>query len=48
MEIKQLRHFLAVVQTGSFSKAAVLLGVTQPMLSRQIRCLEQEMGIHLV
>ncbi len=48
MEIKQLRHFLAVVQTGSFSKAAVLLGVTQPMLSRQIRCLEQEMGIDLV
>ncbi|HET6607784.1 MAG TPA: LysR family transcriptional regulator [Rhodopila sp.] len=48
MEIKQLRHFLAVAQTGSFSKAAILLGVAQPMLSRQIRCLEQEMGIDLV
>jgi LysR family nitrogen assimilation transcriptional regulator len=48
MEIKQLRHFLAVAQTGSFSKAAVLLGVAQPMLSRQIRCLEEEMGIDLV
>lgn len=48
MEIKQLRHFLAVAQTGSFSKAAIVLGVAQPMLSRQIRCLEQEMGIDLV
>lgn len=48
MEIKQLRHFLAVAQTGSFSKAAIVLGVAQPMLSRHIRCLEQEMGIDLV
>lgn len=48
MEIKQLRLFLAVAQTGSFSKAAIQLGAAQPMLSRQIRCLEQEMGIDLV
>jgi LysR family nitrogen assimilation transcriptional regulator len=48
MELKQLRNFLSVAQTGSFSKAAVILGVAQPMLSRQIKCLEEEMGVELV
>lgn len=48
MEIKQLRHFLAVSELGSFSKAAVVLSVAQPVLSRQIRALEDELGIELL
>lgn len=47
MEIKQLRYFLAVADVGSFSKAAVLLSVAQPVLSRQIRSLEEELGAEL-
>jgi LysR family nitrogen assimilation transcriptional regulator len=48
MEIKQLRYFLTVAEVGSFSKAAVLLSVAQPVLSRQIRSLEEELGMELL
>lgn len=48
MEIKQLRQFLAILRTGSFSRAAVTLGVAQPLLSRQIRSLEEELGTELL
>ncbi len=48
MEIKQLRYFLSVTELGSFSKAAVVLSVAQPVLSRQIRSLEEELGIELL
>ncbi|GHC78236.1 LysR substrate-binding domain-containing protein [Limoniibacter endophyticus] len=48
MEIKQLRYFLAVSELGSFSKAAVVLSVAQPVLSRQIRSLEEELGSELL
>jgi len=48
MEIKQLKYFLSVTELGSFSKAAVSLSVAQPVLSRQIRCLEDELGIELL
>ncbi len=48
MEIKQLKYFLAVTELGSFSKAAVVLSVAQPVLSRQIRSLEEELGIELL
>jgi LysR family nitrogen assimilation transcriptional regulator len=44
VELKQLRHFLCVAETGSFSKAAVRLCLTQPVLSRQVRFLEEEFG----
>lgn len=47
MEIRQLKYFLAVTELGSFSKAAVLLSVAQPVLSRQIRSLEEELSIEL-
>jgi LysR family nitrogen assimilation transcriptional regulator len=48
VEIKQLKYFLAVTELGSFSKAAVVLSVAQPVLSRQIRSLEEELGIELL
>jgi DNA-binding transcriptional LysR family regulator len=48
MELKQLRHFLAVSELGSFSTAAVFLSVAQPVLSRQVRCLEEELGIEVL
>jgi LysR family nitrogen assimilation transcriptional regulator len=48
MEMKQLKYFLAVADLGSFSKAAVMLAAAQPVLSRQIRSLEEELGIELL
>ena len=48
MELKQLTYFLMVAEAGSFSKAAVLLSVAQPILSRQIKLLETELGVELL
>lgn len=47
MEIKQLEYFLAVAEQGSFSRAAVMLSVAQPVLSRYVRSLEEELGCEL-
>ncbi len=44
MEMHQLRYFLAVIKTGSFSRAAVECHVSQPSLSQQILKLEEELG----
>jgi LysR family nitrogen assimilation transcriptional regulator len=48
MELKQLSYFLGVAECGSFSKAAVRLSVAQPILSRQVRLLETELGVELL
>ena len=40
MDIKQLRHFVAVVDTGSMSKATEEVHLTQPALTRSIKNLE--------
>ena len=47
MEHRQLEYFVAVVETGSFSKAAERCNVSQPSLSQQIMKLEQEIGNQL-
>jgi len=47
MDLRSLRHFLAVADALSFSHAAKLLRRSQPGLSRSIRELESEFGIQL-
>lgn len=48
MEIRVLKYFLTVVREGSISKAAEVLHITQPTLSRQIAALEEEVGVDLL
>ncbi|MGJ4937690.1 LysR family transcriptional regulator [Bradyrhizobium oligotrophicum] len=43
MNLKQLEYFVQVAELGSFSKAASVLDVAQPALSRQVRALESEL-----
>ncbi len=44
MEIHQLEYFVAVAETGGFSRAAERCSVAQPSLSQQIKKLEGEIG----
>lgn len=44
MEIHQLRYFLAIAETGSFTAAASRCHVAQPSLSTQVAKLESELG----
>jgi DNA-binding transcriptional LysR family regulator len=44
MELRQLRYFVAVAETGNISTAAKNIFLTQPALSRQIKALETEIG----
>ena len=46
--LRQLRTFLAVVQTGGVTAAAQALGLTQPAASQQLRELERAMGLRLL
>lgn len=43
MDFRQIESFVRVAELGSFTKAAQMLGMTQPALSRQIRMLEVDL-----
>jgi LysR family transcriptional regulator, transcription activator of glutamate synthase operon len=47
MELTQLKYYVTIAETLSFTKAAVLLRVSQPALSYQMRRLEAELGTTL-
>ena len=47
MEIRVLRYFLTVVREESITRAAQVLHITQPTLSRQLSQLEEQMGVKL-
>ncbi len=47
MEIRVLRYFLTVVREGGINRAAEVLHITQPTLSRQLSQLEEEVGVKL-
>lgn len=44
MTLVQLKHLIALAESGSFSRSAEALFLTQPALSRSIRALEDELG----
>ena len=48
MNLRHLEHWLALAETGSFSRAAEKLHITQSALSRSIQALEEELGGPLV
>jgi len=48
MNIAELEALKAVAETGSFTRAANHLGMSQPGLSRQIQRLERELGTRLL
>lgn len=48
LEIKQIRNFLVLAEHLHFGKAAEAVNLTQPSLSRQLACIEDELGCCLV
>jgi DNA-binding transcriptional LysR family regulator len=48
MELRHLRYFVAVAEALSFTKAANNLRLSQPSLTRQVRNLENEIGVRLL
>ncbi|MEX5712193.1 LysR family transcriptional regulator [Parafrankia sp. FMc6] len=47
MDTHRLRYFLQVADEGSINRAASVLGIAQPALSRQVRLLEEDLGVTL-
>ena len=48
MNIDQLKTFIAVIETDSFTKAAKTVHLTQSAVSLQIKRLEEELGVSLL
>lgn len=47
MDIRRLEFFIGIAELGSLSRAALVLRISQPSLSRQMRLLEEEVGVAL-
>jgi LysR family nitrogen assimilation transcriptional regulator len=47
MEIRRLQYFVCIAELGSLGRAADILRIAQPALTRQVRLLEQELGVTL-
>lgn len=47
VDTHRLKYFLRVAEEGSITRAAKLLGIAQPALSRQVQLLEEDLGISL-
>lgn len=48
MDLRQLRYFLQIVDSGSLSRASEILRIAQPSLSLQLKALEEELGTVLL
>jgi len=48
LDLRRLRYFVAVCDSGGFSRAASAIGIAQPALTRQVKLLETEVGLPLI
>src|SRR5712692_7737144 len=48
LDLRQLRYFVAIVDAGSVSRAALVLHIAQPAMSQQLAHLEREIGTKLL